>query len=136
MNKVWSEHQQGRRQNSNDIMMGVNAGADALEVVDKRAADAGVEATFDCGHCGKQTRFFTPWLEMACYFRGDPDPRTGRPFKGTSPTNQGMLVRLRGARCNRINKVLWAWPEVEELVREAVRLRRLPPQVLMFPGGR
>lgn len=132
---IWSEHQKGRRRSAHDIMIGVDAGADALEIVEKRAGPQGVHATYDCAHCGKQTQFFTPWLEMACYYRGDPDPRTGRPFKGTTATNQGVLVRLRGPRCNRINRVLWTWPEIDVLVREAVRLRRLPPNVLVFPQG-
>ena len=130
----WSEHQPGRRGSPRDIMSGVNeSGAPALEIVDKRNVAGGVEATYDCGHCGRQTRIFTPWAEMAAYYRGDPDPRTGRPIKGTASTNQGLLVRLRCERCSRVNRILWEWPEIDSSVREAVRLRRLPPEVLMFP---
>jgi hypothetical protein len=128
-NKNWSENQEGRHRGTEDIMLGVGLGVDSLDIVAAEALPHGARGVYDCSHCGRQTDFFTPWPEMACYYRG-------RPIKGTAPTNQGMFVRMRCPRCNRISKIIWPWTEVDSLVREAVRLRRLPPEVLLFERGR
>ncbi len=119
---IWSEHQRGRLQSTEDVMSGVGLGVDSLEVVMKRTGPHGVECTYDCARCGRQTRMITPFPELAFYY-------TGQKVKGATPTNQGIVVAMR-CRCRFVNRMLWSWAEVDQHVREAVRLRRLPGHLI------
>ena len=126
--QIWSEHVQGRGRSTDDIMSGVNMGADGLDQVSKQVSEHGVTCKFDCSHCGRQTALVTTWPELAAFFQGVK-------VKGSTPTNQGMLTRVR-CRCRRINRMLWGWDEIHNYVTQAVRLRRLPPEVLRAVGRR
>ncbi len=119
---IWSEHAQGRSRSTEDIMTGVGLGADALDQVTKDVTGHGVMCKFDCSHCGRQTALLTTWPELASFFRGVK-------VKGSTATHQGLMQRIR-CRCRRVNRLLWGWDEIHNFVTQAVRLRRLPPDVL------
>ena len=123
---IWSEHAKGRGRSTEDIMSGVGLGADSLDVVQKRVIDPGVLCKFDCSHCGRQTALITTWPEIAAFFRG-------QKVKGSTATNQGVLTRIR-CRCRRVNRMLWDWDEIQNYVMQAVRTRRLPPELIAHLG--
>ena len=67
--QIWSEHVQGRGRSTDDIMSGVNMGADGLDQVSKQVSEHGVTCKFDCSHCGRQTALVTTWPELAAFFQ-------------------------------------------------------------------
>lgn len=119
---IFSEQYKGRRQSADDMLFGVDEGVDALQSVKVEPQPQCVKVLFDCGRCGRQTGLVYGYPEFLCYY-------TGIKVKGSQPTAQGMLVRVR-CRCSQVNPLLFTWADVQQIVQDAVRQRRIPAHLV------
>lgn len=125
---AFMDNRKGRRQSADDMMAGVGLGVDGMDLLRKEIVGHGVLCTYDCARCGRQSKLMSNWPELLSFYRG-------QRVKGTTPTQQGVYMRVR-CPCGRINRLVWGWDEILNYLRHAVRAGQLPPAALqMAPGA-
>ncbi len=89
-----------------------------------RTTGEGLELTYCCNTCGRQTKCEVPWAELLAF-------KKGIKVGGTQATRQGVVIKSQ-CRCACVTPVLLSWDEIRNGVDMGVRsgkiiVRAAPP---------
>lgn len=125
-NKVFSESSGS----SEDVMSGL--GADEMDDVGMRVAPHGIECTFGCQNCGRQSKMLLEWPEILAVVQG-------RKVHGIEPLQRGVSILSPCKACNSQRPMFMGWDEIRNICVIGIKNNiigrdQVPPQMLFGTG--